>query len=132
MGPSQARQRKMAAMEIDDSAVLGKHGRDEEAAGSVKKVHVDTNAVTRKGVEDDFESLLRFYYAKVFPFGKMWKWMSYGNDSLGSKREFSFTLEDDIYIRYLSFNEASAWQAECLKRLPHKMDMGAIFSAPPK
>ena len=27
-----------------------------------KKVHVDTNAVTRKGVEDDFESLLRFYY----------------------------------------------------------------------
>ena len=109
----------MAAMEIDDSAVLGasrlrfvnqmltflrvagKHGRDEEAAGSVKKVHVDTNAVTRKGVEDDFESLLRFYYgaqrelkvgaktqtaffshtAKVFPFGKMWKWMSYGNGS---------------------------------------------------
>jgi len=51
-------------------------------------------------------------------------------DALGSKREFSFTLEDDIYIRYLSFNEASAWQAECLKRLPHKMDMGAIFSAP--
>ena len=51
-------------------------------------------------------------------------------DSLGSKREFSFTLEDDIYIRYLSFQDANGWQQECLKRLPHKMDMGAIFSAP--
>ena len=52
------------------------------------------------------------------------------SDQLGSKREFSFTLEDDIYIRYLSFNDHNGWQNECLKRLPHKMDMGAIFSAP--
>jgi len=46
--------------------VVGKHGREEELVGAAKKVHVDTNAVTRKGVEDDFESLLRFYYgAKI-------------------------------------------------------------------
>lgn len=56
--------------------------------------------------------------------------MSYTSDTYGSRREFSFTLEDDIYIRYLSFEDANGWQAECLKRLPHKMDMGAIFSAP--
>jgi len=124
----------MASMVIDAGAgMLGKHERDAaEVAAAAKKIHVDTNAVTRKGCEDDFESLLRFYYAKVFPFTKMWKWLSYEQDTLGSRREFSFTLEDDIYIRYLSFESAAGWQAECMKRLPHKMDMGAVYTAPPK
>ena len=48
----------------------------------------------------------------------------------GSRREFSFTLDGDIYIRYLSFLDAKAWQAECMKKLPHKMDMGAVYTAP--
>jgi DNA primase small subunit len=120
-------------MDVDeDASMLGKHERDAETLAAAKKSHVDTNAITRKGVEDDFDSLLKFYYGKLFPFSKMWKWMSYGNDGLGSRREFSFTLDGDVYIRYLSFEDAAGWQNECLKRLPHKMDMGAIFSAPPK
>ena len=32
--------------------------------------------------------------------------MQLATDSL-SKREFSFTLQDDIYLRYLSFSSAS-------------------------
>lgn len=97
--------------------------------------HVDTNAVTRAGIVDDFDGLLKFYYGKCYPFAKMWNWLSYGNASsstFGSRREFSFTLDGDIYIRYLSFKDADAWQAECLKKLPHKMDMGAVYTAPPK
>jgi len=126
---------QMAAMEVDQGeGALGKHAREGAgpAGAALKKVHVDTNAVTMKGVEDDFESLLRFYYGKVFPFAKMWKWLSYSNSGYGARREFSFTLEDDIYIRYLSFEDSAGWQSECLKRLPHKMDMGACFTAPPK
>jgi len=130
----------MAMMMAVDApeASLGKHPRDEEVEEAPAKKganHVDTNAVTRAGIVDDFDGLLRFYYGKVYPFTKMWNWLSYGNSSsptFGSRREFSFTLDGDIYIRYLSFSGPEAWQQECIKKLPHKMDMGAVYTAPPK
>ena len=75
--------RIMAAMDVDSGSALGelrmthldvctifcvrftgKHARDNEDGTALKKMHVDTNAVTRKGVEDDFDSLLRFYYGR--------------------------------------------------------------------
>lgn len=130
----------MAAMEVDTAnATLGKRGdrefNKEVCEEAPSKKYVDTNAVTRAGVTEDFDSLLRFYYGKAYPFPQMWKWLSYGNASaadFGSRREFSFTLDGDIYIRYLSFQNANAWQAECMKKLPHKMDMGAVYTAQPK
>ena len=58
----------------------------------------------------NFEDLLRPYYSRIFPYEPYIKWLNGGNvtqsDSL-SKREFSFTLQDDIYLRYLSFSSAS-------------------------
>jgi DNA primase small subunit len=73
----------------------------------------------------------------------MFDWLSYGNDdTTGSsqivdkdffpKREWSFTIEDDIYIRYQSFKDKSEFVAAIQKRQPHKIDIGAVFSAPPK
>ena len=37
----------------------------EESANKCEKTHVDTNAITRAGVTEDFDSLLRFYYGAV-------------------------------------------------------------------
>lgn len=46
---------------------------------------------------------------RVFPYDVMYQWLSYGNSGKDSsvseafcRREFSFTLKDDIYIRFLS------------------------------
>jgi DNA primase small subunit len=49
-----------------------------------------------------------------------------------SKREWSFTIEDDIYIRYQSFNDIKEIQAAIRKKMPHKIDIGAVFTHPPK
>jgi DNA primase small subunit len=82
----------------------------------------------------DFEDLLRVYYTRLFPYDPYIKWLNGGNsntsDSL-SKREFSFTLQDDIYLRYLSFSSAQELKDEMVKRLPHKIDLGAIYNAKP-
>ena len=59
--------------------------------------------------------------------------MQYGNvdKNYMSHREFSFTLEDDIYLRYLSFSNQEEFEAEMIKKCPHKIDIGAVFNARP-
>lgn len=49
-----------------------------------------------------------------------------------AKREWSFTIEDDIYIRYQSFKTEKEFREAIQKRQPHKIDIGAVFTAPPK
>lgn len=48
------------------------------------------------------------------------------------RREWSFTIEDDIYIRYQCFRDQAEFTTAIKKRQPHKIDIGAVFTAPPK
>jgi DNA primase small subunit len=43
------------------------------------------------------------------------------------KREFSFTLDGDIYLRFLAFKEASEFKEELKKKKPIKIDIGAVY-----
>jgi DNA primase small subunit len=71
----------------------------------------------------------------------MFNWLSYLNDPYSddkcierdffSRREWSFTI-DEIYLRYQSFKDKEEFLAAIQKRQPHKIDIGAVFSAPPK
>ena len=80
---------------------------------------------------------------RLFPYEPMFRWLSYGNDPEGKnhakvdkdfflKREWSFTLADDIYIRYNCFRDHKEMKAAMMKRQPHKIDIGAVFNLPPK
>ena len=82
---------------------------------------------------------LRRYYDRLFPVVQMCRWLSYGTQNeeaaganLLHKRELSFTTGDDVYIRYLSYEEPAAFKKDLLSKLPHKIDIGAIFSAAPR
>ncbi|CAM9303908.1 unnamed protein product [Discosporangium mesarthrocarpum] len=94
--------------------------------------------------------LLRFYYSRLFPYDLMYRWLSYANmpakvpeadgnavpseekSDFFQRREFSFTIEDDIYIRYLCFADCAEFEQQVQRKQPHKIDIGAVFSLPPK
>jgi DNA primase small subunit len=94
--------------------------------------------------------LLKIYYARLFPYEQMYSWLSYSNDadkpqgstsagndkSFFGRREWSFTIQptptDEIYIRYQSFRDCKEFTDAIKKRQPNKIDIGAVFSHPPK
>lgn len=74
---------------------------------------------------------LKWYYARIFPLASFTRWLRYGNDDTLARREISFTLTGDIYLRWKSFPTSVHFQ-DALKSLnPIKIDIGAIYNYPP-
>lgn len=84
--------------------------------------------------DDQFSDYLNVYYKKLFPYPQFHKWLSYGNVKPENflNREFSFTLHEDIYIRYQSFNTLQEFETEIQNKCPFKIDIGAVFNMSPK
>ncbi|ETN63546.1 DNA primase [Anopheles darlingi] len=78
--------------------------------------------------------LLPLYYKRLFPHKQFFRWMSYGRTepSVFTKREFSFTLQDDVYIRFQSFENQLELEREIYAKAPFKIDIGAVYNIRPK
>jgi len=118
-------------VEADDSREAKRVRRD-------RAEPMDTS-VPASAHENFSPELLRIYYDRVFPAQLMCRWLSYGTLHLADvakqllhRREFSFTTGDDVYIRYLSYEDAAGFKKDLVSKLPHKIDIGAIFSASPR
>ncbi|EPS59512.1 hypothetical protein M569_15291, partial [Genlisea aurea] len=90
----------------------------------------------RQGFNADY---LKIYYRKFFPYADMFKWLSYGNDgkhpgcdqSYFGRREFSFTLENDIYLRFQSFDNVAEMEKSIKEKCPFKIDIGPVYNVDP-
>jgi len=82
----------------------------------------------------DFTEALRLYYSTQFPYQLIYNWLDYKEapEVRFVNREFSFTLPGDIYIRYLSFEDSLDFKHALVKKLPIKIDAGAIYNINPK
>jgi DNA primase small subunit len=84
--------------------------------------------------------LLSTYYSRLFPYELLFDWLNYDpgrndQDKLFSNREFSFTIDiggEEVYIRYQSYSKLPDFQDAILQRKPIKIDIGAVYSHPPK
>ncbi|GLD96257.1 hypothetical protein PINS_up004940 [Pythium insidiosum] len=83
--------------------------------------------------QEDFSTdLLQLYYDRLFPYQQMTQWLGYdGGEDFLFRREVSFTLENDTYIRYKAFHNADEMRAAMTKMLPFKIDIGAVFTVSP-
>ncbi|KAI7838794.1 hypothetical protein COHA_007409 [Chlorella ohadii] len=70
----------------------------------------------------------------------MFKWLAYGNDGKHPKtdagffqrREFCFTLDGDIFVRYQSFKDGGELAAALKDRCPSKIDIGPVYNVDPQ
>ncbi|XP_054167964.1 DNA primase small subunit-like [Oppia nitens] len=78
--------------------------------------------------------LLQAYYRRIFPHKLFHRWLSYGNIQNGyfERREFSFTLSGDVYVRYQSFSDCNELEKAIVSRNPEKIDIGAVYNIKPK
>ncbi|RLN23591.1 DNA primase small subunit-like [Panicum miliaceum] len=116
-------------------------GRDDEPVDSMEidgqqQLKVEGPAAVPEGFNADY---LRVYYGKLFPYGDFFKWLCYANDgkhpgcdqSYVGRREFSFTLENDIYLRFQSFDSAAELESSIKEKCPFKIDIGPVYSVDP-
>ncbi|KAK7868961.1 hypothetical protein R5R35_002593 [Gryllus longicercus] len=83
--------------------------------------------------EDSLTDMLPLYYKRLFPFEPYFRWLNYGNEKgYFVRREFSFTLVNDIYIRFKSFNDLDELEKDIYKERPVKIDIGAVYNLSPR
>jgi DNA primase small subunit len=137
--PVEVQKRKLEGN--DDAEVDGGDMASKRAAGlAVLPMEVDNSLAIKN--EDFSMDLLRIYYDRLFPFLQMFRWLSYRNDPKSSsrgvakdfflRREFTFVLEGDIFCRYICFRDVEEFRSQMLSRMPIRMEIGAVFTHPPK
>lgn len=110
--------------------VAKKQKMDEKEGDNKSSMALTTLSVVKH--EDEFNpDYLKIYYDRLFPVSLLYQWLSYGDPELIKKREFSFTLKDDIYIRYCSFKTKEEFKSALVAKVPYKIDIGAVFNGPP-
>nr|XP_027196246.1 DNA primase small subunit-like [Dermatophagoides pteronyssinus] len=81
----------------------------------------------------DLSCHISSYYTHLFPYSLFYQWLSYSNvePDYFARREFSFTLNGDIYLRFNSFESLAEMRKCILSRQPIKIDIGAVYNMRP-
>ncbi|KAK9824453.1 hypothetical protein WJX72_010358 [[Myrmecia] bisecta] len=131
-------------MTAEDAGPAAKRARTDDAA-EVADAPMPDAAPDAASEGEDFAKytvteLMKLYYSRLFPHQDFAKWLAYGNDSKHAqadsqyfqRREFCFTLEGDIFVRYQSFKDGDELQAALVRRLPAKIDIGPVYNVDPQ
>jgi DNA primase small subunit len=74
------------------------------------------------------------FYKNLYPFKPIFQWLNHQHEptKLFMNREFAFTLQGDIYVRFQSFANADELKREVCRMNPSRFEIGAVYSAKPR
>jgi len=122
-------------MDIDEEEILRSIIEEEERENKMRN---QTNRNQNINENDAEESVtisrenFKYYYENFFPFKSFYKWLGKQKPELFERREISYTLERDIYIRFLCYKSDEDFKIDLLKACPIKIDIGAVYNTLPK
>ena len=76
------------------------------------------------------EAMLAFYQ-RLYPFKSIFHWLNHepAPTRLFINREFAFTLQGDVYLRYNSFTNADELKKQVCTLNPTRFEIGPMYSA---
>lgn len=87
-------------------------------------------------MEDDVSSpeVMMTFYRRLYPFRSIFAWLNHQHtpNRLFTHREFAFTLQGDVYLRYNSFSTADELRKQVMRLNPSRFEIGAIYNARPR
>jgi len=71
------------------------------------------------------------FYRRLYPFKSIFHWLNHEHTPtrLFSHREFAFTLQGDVYLRYNSFNSFEDLKKQVCSLNPTRFEIGPVYSA---
>ncbi|KAF9816857.1 hypothetical protein IEO21_03831 [Rhodonia placenta] len=74
------------------------------------------------------------FYRRLYPFKSVFGWLNHDHapSKLFTQREFAFTLQGDVYLRYNSFDNADDLKKQICKLNPTRFEIGPMYSARPR
>ncbi|OAL71723.1 DNA primase subunit Pri1 [Trichophyton violaceum] len=104
---------------------------DEEFPDSDAVQLADKPAPSLAQTDPEFMSA---FYQRLFPFKYLFQWLNHGvkpSTDFGN-REFAFTLPNDAYLRYQSFQTADALHKDVMRLNPSRFEIGPVYSTNPR
>lgn len=86
-------------------------------------------------VPDDLQlvtpELMLAFYRRLYPFKSLFTWLNHEHapTKLFTNREFAFTLQGDVYLRYNSFSNAEELKKQVCALNPTRFEIGPVYSA---
>ncbi|KAF4629008.1 hypothetical protein G7Y89_g9141 [Cudoniella acicularis] len=115
-----------------DEEFPSSNGQNIEISGSLEApsspVH---NGPSSRASDTD---VMRSFYQRLFPWRYLFQWLNHSPtpSSDFGHREFAFTLQNDIYLRYQSFPTSDLLRKDVLRLMPSRFEIGPIYTTNPR
>jgi len=104
---------------------------------SVEKNDMDIEEIIASEIKEKKEDFvipkggMKIYYENFFPYEMYFSWLGRGEVDQFQRREFSFTLENDVYFRFQSYKSCEELKKKLIQYCPKKIDIGAMYNVLP-
>ncbi|PIL23143.1 hypothetical protein GSI_14452 [Ganoderma sinense ZZ0214-1] len=88
----------------------------------------------KQEIEPVTPEIMLAFYRRLYPFKSLFAWLNHEHvpTKLFTNREFAFTLQGDVYLRYNSFSNADELKKQVCSYNPTRFEIGPVYSARPR